>query len=174
MKRTDRLRLTLRNSRIVVFTGLVLVATVSVSPAQTAPSCSFLHTTRPDSPYAFTQASLIALSYARSAGQEAEAFESERKVETNPQTLLTAMMRHIKAASDSYGCAVITLEPYKKSADTKIIGPAAEWTSVIYRQHVRLNDQFLDLLRNIPDSQPAKRADIISTIQVERGSWETI
>jgi hypothetical protein len=151
--------------------GLILLTTLPAGAQQTAPSYSFLHTAQPDSPYAFAQASLIALSYAKSAGQEAEAFEAERKTESNPQTLLIAMMRHTKAASESYACAAMVLEPYKKSADQKIIGPAAEWTSGIYRQHVRLNDQWLDLLRNIPDmsNQPAKRADTISTIQVERG-----
>ena len=156
---------------VVILVGLMLSATARADAGQTAPSCSYLHTARPDSAYAFTQASLIALSYAKSAGLEAEAFEAERKAESNPQTLLIAMMRHTKTVSESYACAEMVLEPYKKSTDQKMIAPTADWASRIYRQHIKLNDQFLDLLRNLPDlsNQPAKRADTISTIEVERG-----
>ncbi len=123
---------------LVAFSLLASAATTAKADAgQTEPSCLYLHETRTDSKYAFTQASLIALSYARSAWKEAEAFEAERKAESNPQTLLIAM----------------------------------------YRRHRRLNDQFLDLLRNLPDlsDQPTKRADTISTIEVERGKlWNDL
>jgi len=160
-----------RTMRLILLAGVMLLTTATRGAAQTGPSCSYLHTARPDSSYAFAQASLIALSYAKSAGLEAEAFEAERKAQSNPQTLLIAMMRHTKTASEAYACAEMVLEPYKKSADQKMIAPTADWAKRIYRQHIRLNDQFLDLLRNLPDlsNQPAKRADTISTIEVERG-----
>ena len=57
--------------RAALFVALSLLTSAASGYAvadagQTAPSCSFLHTARPDSAYAFTQASLIALSYAQS------------------------------------------------------------------------------------------------------------
>jgi len=163
---------------LVAFSLLASAATTAKADAgQTEPSCLYLHETRTDSKYAFTQASLIALSYARSAWKEAEAFEAERKAESNPQTLLIAMMRHTKSASESYACAETVLEPYKKSADQRMIGFTADLAAGIYRRHRRLNDQFLDLLRNLPDlsDQPTKRADTISTIEVERGKlWNDL
>ena len=153
---------------LVAFSLLASAATTAKADAgQTELSCLYLHETRTDSKYAFTQASLIALSYARSAWKEAEAFEAERKAESNPQTLLIAMMRHTKSASESYACAETVLEPYKKSADQRMIGLTADLAAGIYRRHRRLNDQFLDLLRNLPE-QPTKLADTISTIEVER------
>src|SRR2546427_1685350 len=163
--------------RLILLAGVMLLTTATRGAAQTGPSCSYLHTARPDSSYAFAQASLIALSYAKSAGLEAEAFEAERKAESNPQTLLIAMMRHTKTASDSYACAEIVLEPYKKSPDQTMIGLTADFAASVYRQHRRLNDQFLDLLRSLPDlsDQPTKRADAISTIEVERGKlWNDL
>jgi len=164
-------RLLVLTVRLTLLAGVMLLTTATEDAAQTTPSCSNLHPVRPDSSYAFAQASLIALSYAKSAGLEAEAFETERKAESNAQTLLIAMMRHTKTASESYACAAVVLEPYKRSADQKVIAPTADRASRIYRQHVKLNDQFLDVLRNLPDlaNQPAKGADTISTIEVERG-----
>jgi|SRR5205809_1907773 len=156
---------------ILVPVGLMASATASkADTGQTAPSCAYLHVARPDSKYAFTQASLIGLSYARLAWRETDAFEAERKTERNPDTLLIAMMRHTKIASEAYACAEMVLEPYKKGHDKEVIGRTADFLTAIYRQHRRLNDQFLDLLRNLPDlsGQPAKRADVISTIEVER------
>src|SRR2546425_5020638 len=146
------MRLARRISLLVAFSLLNSAATTAeADAAQTAPSCFYLHEARPESKYAFTRASLIALSYARSAWREAEGFEAERKHESNPQTLLIAMMRHIKASSESYACAEMALEPYKKSPDQKMIGFTADLAVGIYRQHRRLNDEFLDLLRNLPD-----------------------
>ena len=162
---------------LVAFYLLTSAATTAKADAgQTAPSCSSLHEARPDSPYAYTQASLIALSYARSASREAEAFEAERRAERNPGTLLIAMMRHTKTASESYACAEMVLEPYKKSPDQKMIGLTAAYAASLYRQHRRLTDQFLDLLRNLPDhSDQVKLADVISTIEVERGKvWNEL
>jgi hypothetical protein len=156
---------------VFLVVGLMLsLSATNTSTGQTGPSCSYLHETRPASKYAFTQATIIALSYARSALREGEALETERKAERNPQTLITGMMRHIKSSSEFYVCAERVLEPYKKSPDQKMIGDTAEGLAVIYRQHVRLNDQFLEMLRNLPDlsDQPIKRADMVSTIQVER------
>lgn len=160
---------------VVLSVELTLSATVKADAEQrTVPSCSYLHQARPDSKYAFTQGSLIALSYARSVSREIEAFEVERKAETNPHRLLVATMRHIKSASESYACAEMVLEPYKKSADQDTTGLTAKYAAGVYRQHIRLNDQFLDLLRNMPD-ESAKRADVISTIQVERGKlWNDL
>src|SRR2546428_14129597 len=134
--------------------------TAKADGGQTEPSCLYLHETRTDSKYAFTQASLIALSYARSAWKEAEAFEAERKAESNPQTLLIAMMRHTKSASESYACAETVLEPYKKSPDQTMIGFTADFVAGVYRQHRKLKDQFLGLLRNLRDlsDQPTKPA----------------
>ena len=151
-------------------------ATTKADAEQIAPSCLYLHEARPDSPYAYTQASLIALSYARSASREAEAFEAERRVERNPGTLLIAMMRHTKTASESYACAEMVLEPYEKSPDQNMIGLTAAYAAGLYRQHRRLTDQFLDLLRNLPDhSDQVKLADVISTIEVERGKvWKEL
>ena len=162
---------------VVPLVGLMLSATAKANAGQTAPSCSYLHQARPDSKYAFTQGSLIALSYAESAWREADAFQAERKAEPNQQTLLIAMMRHIKTGSESYACAEMVLEPYKRSPDQNMIGLTADFVAGIYRQHRRLNDQFLDLLRNLPDlsDQPTKRADTISTIEVERGKlWNDL
>jgi len=153
-------------------------ATASRAAAgQTPPSCAYLHVAQPDSRYAFTQASLMGLSYARLAWRETETFEAERKTEKNPQTLLIAMMRHTKMASDSYACAEMVLEPYKKSRDKEGIGRTADLVAGVYRQHRRLNDQFLGLLRDLPDlsGQPAKRADVISTLEVERNKvWNDL
>lgn len=165
-----------RASLFVAFCLLTSAATTGkVDAGQTTPSCLYLHEARPDSKYAFTQASMIALSYARSAWREAEAFEVERKTTSNPQTLLIAMMRHTKTVSEAYACAGMVLEPYKKNADKEMIGVTAGFAAGVYRQHIRLNDQFLDLLRSLPDSadQATKRADAISTMEVERGKLWT-
>src|SRR5438552_15546535 len=122
-------------SLLVAFSLLTTAATTANADAGlTAPSCLYLHEARPHSKYAFTQASLIALSYARTAWKEAEAFEAERKAESNPQTLLIAMMRHTKSASESYACAESVLEPYKKSADQRMIGLTADLAAGIYRR----------------------------------------
>src|SRR5437773_290411 len=91
---------------LVAFSLLASAATTAKADAgQTEPSCLYLHETRTDSKYAFTQASLIALSYARSAWKEAEAFGAERKAESNTQTLRIAMMQHTKTDSEPYPCA---------------------------------------------------------------------
>src|SRR5437773_523536 len=158
-----------RTASLLVALSIVTSATTTAKAAagQTAPSCLSLHVARLDSPYAYTQASLIALSYARSASREAEAFEAERRAERNPGTLLIAMMRHTKTASESYACAEMVLEPYEKSPDQNMIGLTAAYAAGLYRQHRRLTDQFLDLLRNLPDhSDQVKLADVISTIEV--------
>ncbi len=172
------IQLTRRAPLLLAFYLLISAAAIPNAHAeQTAPSCFHLHNARPDSKYAFTQASLIALSYARSAWREAEAFEAERKGENNPQTLLIAMMRHIKASSESHACAEMVLEPYKQSADQKMIGSTAAFMARIYGQHRTLNELFLDLLRKLPDlsDQPTKLADIVSTIEVERGKvWNDL
>jgi hypothetical protein len=82
---------------------------------QTPPSCSLLlQAPEPDSRYAFTQAGLVALSYARAGWQEADAFQAEQKAENSPQTVLIGMMRNTKTASEAYACAETVLEPYKK------------------------------------------------------------
>jgi hypothetical protein len=161
---------------VILSVGLMMLSAAATADAQlrTAPSCLYMHNARPDSKYAFTQASLISLSYAGSVWREAKAFETERKAESNPQRLLTGMMRHTKSGSESYTCAEMVLEPYKKSADQKMTGFTAEFMAGVYRQHIRLNDQFLGLLRNLPD-QPTKLADAISTIEVERGKlWNDL
>jgi hypothetical protein len=146
---------------------------------QTPPSCSFLLQARPapDSKYAFTQAGLIALSYARAGWQEADAFQAEQKTESDPQTLLIAMMRHTKTASEAYACAETVLEPYRRSHDQKMIGFTADFEARVYKQHRFLNDAFLDVLRKLPDlsAQPTKFADVISSIEVERGKlWNHV
>jgi len=168
-----------RLARVLIFSTLCLGFLATSASA----ACAWVlwtrdYKVRPDSKYSFTQATLIALFYARSAWRESEAFEAERKVATNQQalTLLTLMMRHTKTASESFACADMVLEPYKNSPDQKMIGHTADVMAAVYRQHIRLNDQFLDLLRNLPDpSGPTKQADVISTIEVERGKlWDDL
>jgi len=156
---------------LLVVEVVALMRSATPAKAQTPPSCPYLHDAKPESKYAFTQATVIGLSYARAALRESEAFEAERRTLTNAQALLTAMMRVTKSSSGDYACAEIVVEPYKKSSDQKMIGTTAEYLAVIYRQHRRLNDQFLDLLKNLPDAsqQPAKLADVLSTLEVERG-----
>jgi len=159
---------------VVQMVALMLPATAA--RAQTRVSCPYLHEAKPESKYAFTQATVIGLSYARVALHETEALEAERRAMnnaptmSNAQTLLTAMMRATKSVSGAYTCAEMVLEPYKKSLDQKMIGTTAEYLAAVYGQHRRLNDQFLDLLKNLPDAsqQPTKLADVISTIEVER------
>src|SRR5437667_9608146 len=121
------MQLARRATLFVTFSLLTLTATTAKADAgQTTPSCVYLHHARPERAYAFAQATLIGLSYMREAVRETEAFEAERKTERNPQTLLIAMMRHTKMASDAYACAEMVLEPYKKSHDKEVIGRTAD------------------------------------------------
>jgi hypothetical protein len=142
----------------------------------TPPSCGFPLgvAAQPNDRYSFAHASVIALSYARSAVQEADAFQAERRGE-NWQTDLIGMMRHTKAASEAYACAQKMLEPYEASEDERIIRSAAEFENLVYKRHVTLNDEFLDLLRKLPglSHRPTDFADSISTIEVERGKLWT-
>ena len=146
---------------------------------QSEPSCAgtVLHEARPDSKYAFTQASLIALAHARAAVQEADAFQAEQNIGSESQTVLISMMRHTKLAPEQWACAEQVLGQYRKSHDQKMIGFTADFVARIYKQHRSLNDAFLDVLRKLPDlsDQPTKLADVISTIEVQRGElWNDL
>jgi len=162
-------------------TGILLVAlvagpTFSLAAGETAPSCVDLHDPKPESKYAFAEASMIALSYAQAVSQETKAFEAEREATSDPQTLLIALMRTTKTASEEYACAERVVQPYKKSRE-RDIGIAASYLAAIYDQHKTLTDQFVELLRRLPDAakQPTKFADIVSTMEVERGKlWNDL
>jgi hypothetical protein len=159
--------------RIMVCFALIAYRAVAQSP----PSCENFQQPKPDSKFAFTQASLIGLTYALAAVLEADAFQAEQNHETNTLTLLTAMMRHTKVASNAYACAEKALEPYRKSRDQKMIGFTSNFEVQVYKQHRALNDAFLDMLRKLPDlsNQPTNVADVISEIEVERGKlWDDL
>jgi hypothetical protein len=152
---------------------------IGCAQGQTEPSCSYtvLHEAKLESKFAFAQASLIALSYAQGAVQEAAAFTAEQTSETDAQATLIGMMRHTKLASEQFACAERVLAQYRQSPDRKMIGFTADFLALLYKQHRFLNDTFLELLRKLPDlsSQPAKLADTISTIEVERGKlWNDL
>ena len=85
-----------------------------------------------------------------------------------------ALDRH-PGANEAYACAEQVLTPYRGSADKEIIATAAEFMTVVYRQHQKLNDSLLELLRTLGSGTPGQLADTISTLEVERGKlWNDL
>jgi hypothetical protein len=153
---------------------VLLLGVATAAAQQTVPSCPYPHAARPDSKAAFTEASILALAYARSAWEEGPAFEAEQRTIDNPISLLTAMMRHTKSASEAYTCAELIVAPYRKSVDQEMTGFTADFVATVYAQHRKLNDQFLDVLRKLSSANdPGQLADALSTLEVERGKLWT-
>jgi hypothetical protein len=153
----------------------VLLLVASRGQAQSPPSCSDLHVPTLDSQAAFIEASLIGLRYAQSAWNEGAAFDREKEG-LAPTNLLIAMMRHTKLSSEAYACASQLLAKYENSANKTAIGFPAQAMTSIYKQHQRLNDTLLQMLRSLPDTSTtnsSRLADGISTLQVERGKLWT-
>jgi hypothetical protein len=82
-------------------------------------------------------------------------------------------MRHTKSATEAYACAAQVISPYVKSQDSDMIATPARFEVAEYVQHIRLNDQFLAVLRSLSGANdPTTLADALSTLEVERGkAW---
>jgi hypothetical protein len=158
--------------RRLAVVAAVLIPLTGEAHAQTAPSCFTNHLPSPNSPYAYAEANLIGLRYALSAWSEGTAFDQE-KDGLAPTNLMVAMMRHTKQASEAYACASQVVLSYQKSSDKEGVGAAAGFVVAIYDQHRRLNDLFLESLRSLSGTTDmVKLADVLSTLQVERGkTW---
>ncbi len=123
---------------------------------------------QPLTPYGFAMATLQALSYARDAEEHASEVEQARS-KNEPFSLVTAMMRTAKESSNDFICAKQAMRPYvggDAGANVKII---ATFVTAVYDAHVKLNDQFLQILKTLGTQDQPVLADQISSIQVERG-----
>ena len=94
-------------------------------------------------------------------------------------SVLTALMRSTKVSTNDFICPKRVVEEYAlpkahlTSATTtqkETVQTAAEFTVMVYDQHIDINRRMVDLLKKMPtNSSPAELSDLISTLQVERG-----
>ncbi len=149
---------------LALLTGLGHAQTQAPS---TPPTCLNLYRGEINSRFAFSEASAVALWYARKAVQEYD--DSTANWERPAFSDLVAIMSITKAASENYECAVRILLPFEQSLDKQVIASGAKYGVVTYQRHLTLNETYIKRLRE-PDNSGgiAGAADFLSTLAVEK------
>jgi hypothetical protein len=140
-------------------------AQTKAPPPSSPPVCPYPYAGDINSRFAFAEASEVALSYALTAVQRYDIFKTATgSIGSN----LIEVMSATKAASEAYRCAVLILQPFKRSTDKKVIAIGAELGAQAYGDNIALNDRFLKVLREPKPGGLIGIADELSTVEVER------
>ena len=164
---------------ILTAVGGLTTAQTTRKKAEAAVACPLFVQTDSLTPYGFARANLTSLWYARNAVTDAVVEMKQANDDATAFSLLTAMMRGTKISTNDFICAKRVIEEYASpkahlalatATQKESIQTAAEFTVMVYDQHIDINRRMLDLLRKTPtNSSPAVLSDEISTLQVERG-----
>ena len=178
-KRTDLTSTTPGDTlkRMTSQVGLLLMVVVTAFPvlgqkvnpdvqAETLAACSLI-VSEPPTPYGFAKATLVSLWYARTAANRADEIKKAANESNNMFSLVTGLMRVTKTATNDFLCARHSLRSFIGKDADETMRTAADFLMLVYSGHIAINDQMLELYKNLGDVGPAL-ADKISTLQVER------
>jgi hypothetical protein len=162
-------------THLSVYAFLVPMISIAQTPASKTESpavCNELLLSTPKTPYGFAKATLVSLWYARNASERASEMTPEQADEATPVAILTAMLRALKNSTNDFICAKRVVQPFNIKSSDEGTRTAAAYLTMVYDQHIDLNNRALDLLKKVNSSNdPAiavKFADEISTLQVAR------
>jgi hypothetical protein len=158
-------------------TAFLLIVAISAVPAlgqkanpdvqaENLAACSVI-VAEPQTPYGFAKAALVSLWYAKTAANRADEIRQAANDSTNMFSLVTGLMRVTKTATNDFLCARHSLRPFIGKNGNEDIRTAADFMMLVYSGHIAINDQMLELYKNLGELGPAL-ADKISTLQVER------
>lgn len=166
-------------AKLILFALIFLLASSAISVAQAPASktealvtCNELLQPEPKTHYGFAKATLVSIWYARNASERASEINPDQGEKANPISVLTAIMRAVKNSTNDFVCAKRALQPFKFKSGDENTRTTAVYLSMVYDQHIDLNQRALNLLKKLTDyNQPdfmTKLADQLSTLQVER------
>ncbi len=161
--------------RYIILTMAVLLYASRLSAAQIPDpntealvNCPGLFHPEPLTPYGFAKADLVSLWYARNADRSNEIVQAAKESD-NGFAYLTALMRITKNSTNDFICAKRSVAPFMTKQAGENVSTAATFLADVYDSHIRLNQQTLDLLKNLDSTSMASLSDQLSTLQVERG-----
>ncbi len=165
--------------------GLLLISLFLVNGAaqsnQSAPplksdgfvSCSlFYDEVPPATPFGFSRAALLSLSYARDAGTASLISEISSKSD-NPDGYWAGQMKLLKQTKNYYTCAKRAISPFASSKDVnpRIVKSATSLFN-IYQSQIALNEYMLLAIKKMDSVSVMEFADQISTIAVQRSEYD--
>jgi hypothetical protein len=121
------------------------------------------------SPAGFARATAISLWYAKKAAERGNEMEQAAQEADNMFSLMTAMMRVNKTATNDFYCAKRPLRQFAVKSPDENIRTVADFMMVVYDSHITINERTNELIKTLDKTNQAEIADKISTLQVERG-----
>ena len=154
---------------LFLFGAPICIAQIPDARAEAAVSCPVLLQPEKLVPYGFAKATLVSLWYAKTAAEHASEIQRISQAGDSAFSFMTEVMRITKTSTNDFICAKRVISPFATSQSGENIGTAASLMAVVYDAHISINTRLLDVVRNIENTDQAKLADQLSTLQVERG-----
>jgi len=151
-----------------IFLCAAWVSQAQAPDAKALVSCPVMVQAEPP-PYGLAKAGLVSLWYAKTAVGRGDEINEEAKKADNEFTLMTAMMRSAKLATNDFICAKQPLKPFATKRNSEESRLAAEAMLIAYDQHIDIDRRLINLLKKMDSMKPSELMDQISTLQVERG-----
>jgi hypothetical protein len=120
-------------------------------------------------PYSFAKATAISLWYAKTAAERGNEMNRATQESDNMFSLITAMMRIGKMATNDFYCAKRPLKLFATKTHNESIQSAAELMMVDYDAHIAIDERMNQILMQFGKIDQSELMDKISTLQVERG-----
>jgi hypothetical protein len=129
--------------------------------------------------YGLALATLYSLSYAKTAIDRSAEIKPAMEGVQNMTDLMTRLLRVTKQQSADFSCSQLMLASFNQPSNDPLIRIAAQNLIFKYHRHILLNNRLNIVTKELESIKPAKYADTMSTIQVERellckSMWNTI